>query len=208
MVRTRGLTTRTATAWTKGATAKVQEPQGIKTVVLVPDASYVVFLRGARLRKPTERRGRNTNSPRFLLFFAGQRRQFGRTIWKKYPEQKKDHESVAQNIQQEEENHFRDEVVRISPRNPFEESLEESLHQVSASIRQVRDRPVDTDRSQHDGEEGDENSAKNGIPDQLSTHVAHNNRPSFQAGQVPANPLRKSSTRTNSSTGPTTNPVR
>jgi len=142
------------------------------------------------------------------LFFAGQGRQIGRTIWKKYPEQKKDHESVAQNIQQEEENHFRDEVVRISPRNPFEESLEESLHQVSASIRQVRDRPVDTDRSQHDGEEGDENSAKNGIPDQLSTHVAHNNRPSFQAGQVPANPLRKSSTRTNSSTGPTTNPVR
>ena len=91
-------------------------------------------------------------SPKSLLFFAGQGRQFGRTIWNKDPEQKKNHESVTQNIQHEEQKQFGDEVVNILPRNPFEESLEESLHQVSASIRQIGNGPVDSGKSQHDRE--------------------------------------------------------
>jgi hypothetical protein len=46
----------------------------------------------------------------------------------KTPEQKKNNESVTQNIQDEKQKQFRDEVVRILPRNPFEESLKESLY--------------------------------------------------------------------------------
>ena len=105
------------------------------------------------------------------LFFAGQRRQFGRTIWKKDPEQKKDHKSVPQNIQYEEQKVFGDEVVRILPGNPFEESLEKSLHQISAGVRQIGDRLIDSGKSQSDREKREENSTKNGIPDELGTHV-------------------------------------
>ena len=96
-----------------------------------------------------------------FLFFAGQGRQFGRTIREKDPEQKKNHEGVTQNIQHEEQKQLGDEVVRILPRNPFEESLEKNLHEVSASIRQIGNRPGDSSKSQHDREKREENSAKN-----------------------------------------------
>jgi hypothetical protein len=104
------------------------------------------------------------------LFFAGQGRQFAFTIRKKDSEQKKNHESVTQNIQHKKQKQFRDEVVRILPRNPFEESLKESLHQVRSGIRQIGNRPVDSGGSQRDREKRDENSAKNGIPDEFAAH--------------------------------------
>ena len=110
-------------------------------------------------------------SPKCLLFFAAQGRQFGRTIWKKYPEQKKNHESITRNIQHEEQQKFGDEVVRVLPRNPFEEPLEEHLHQVYAGIRQIGNRPADPGSSQHEPEKREENAAENGMPDELATHV-------------------------------------
>jgi hypothetical protein len=105
------------------------------------------------------------------LFLAGQRRQVGRAIWEKDPEQKKDHKSVAQNIQHVEQKVFGDEVVGILPGNPFEESLEENLHEVSTGIRQIRNRPIDSGESQNDREKRDTNSAEDGIADELATHV-------------------------------------
>jgi hypothetical protein len=90
---------------------------------------------------------------------------------KKDPEQKKNHEGVTQNIQHEKQKQFRDEVVRILPRNPFEESLKESVHQVRSGIRQIGNRPVDSGGSQRDREKRDGNSAKNGIPDEFAAHV-------------------------------------
>ena len=63
--------------------------------------------------------------------------------------------------QPKEQKVFGDEIVRILPWDPFEESLEESLHQVSASISQIGNRPVDSGKSQHDREKREENSAKN-----------------------------------------------
>jgi hypothetical protein len=102
------------------------------------------------------------------LFFAGQGWQFARTIWEKNSEQKKNHEGVTQNIQHEKQKQFRDEVVRILPRNPFEESLKESLHQVRSGICQIGNRPVDSGGSQRDREKRDDNSAKNGIPDEFA----------------------------------------
>ena len=82
-------------------------------------------------------------------------------IWKKDPEQKKNHESIAQNIQRKEQKVFGDEIVRILPWDPFEESLEENLHQVSARIGQIGNRPINSSKSQHDREKRKDNSAKN-----------------------------------------------
>jgi hypothetical protein len=110
-------------------------------------------------------------SPTSLLFFVGQGRQFTRTVRKEDPQQEKNNESVTQNIQREEQKVFGDEVVRILPGNPFEEPLEENLHEVSASICQIGDRPVDSDKSQGDREKREEDSTKNGIPNELATHV-------------------------------------
>jgi hypothetical protein len=106
-----------------------------------------------------------------VLFLAGQGRKFRRSIRKKDPEQKKNHETVTQNIQYEEQEIFGDEIVRIPPWDPFEESLEENLHQVSTSIGQIGNRPVHSRKSQRDREKCEEDSAKNGIPNEFAAHV-------------------------------------